>query len=1062
MRHLAPAREMSDYDYMDERLTTPGPVVAAQNESLTLSSGTRFGRYEILSPLGAGGMGEVYRARDTRLGRDLAIKILSSKLSPGKQDFERFEREACSASALNHPNIVTIFELGQVDTTYYIAMELVEGELLRDMLTGGPIPLQKAIPIATQTADGLAKAHEAGVLHRDLKPENLMVSRDGFVKILDFGLAKLVNRDSDQLPGAAALATSQTLPGAVLGTIEYMSPEQANGLPLDFRSDQFSFGSVLYEMVTGKRSFQRRSKAETLAAILRDDPEPVVSLNPQAPAPLCWVIERCLAKDPKQRYTSTRDLVRDLATIRDRLSEAPSRHSPPRSSNLPAQRTVLIGRDQEVEAVKELLLRQDVHVITLTGPGGIGKTRLGLQVAEEVAQSFPSGVFFVPLAAVSDPVLVPSIIAQALGMRETGRQVTIESLKEYLQDLRTNLLLLFDNFEHLLAAARAAAELLTITPKLKILVTSRAPLHIYGEHEVPVPSLAVPDLRSAISLQALSKNPAIALFLARAAAVKPNFQLTQENAVAVATICTRLDGLPLAIELAAARIKLLSPSAMQARLESSLQLLTGGAKDLPLRQQTLRGTIDWSYLLLSEAEQALFRRLSVFVGGCTLEGVEAVCNTKQDLGLDVLEGMASLVDKSLVQQIERPGAESRFVLLDTVREYGLERLAASGEEGATKRAHAAYCLVLAEESASQAADPARTEWVSLFEVENDNFRAALEWLTLTGNADWGLRLGAALFQFWDMREHLTEGRDRLGKLLKLEGATARSNTRARVLFAAGVLAGEQGDYAAACALVEESLDIARELNDSRGVGIALNALAVHARDRGDLAASRSLFEESLALWRSLGDAVVVARSLSNLANVVKLQGDYELARSLYEECLSTFRELGDRTGIAWSLNYEGDVAHEQGDDAGARALYEQSLTVFKELGDKWGIAGCLIDLGNLARDHRDYETSRSQYAESMKLFQELGQKRGIARLLDCLACSAALQCKPERALRLAGAAAAMRRILGAPLPLNEQARSEKTLELARESLSPTVAAAAWMDGWTTPPDKAVRDALADE
>src|SRR5437773_879776 len=442
---------MSDYDYMDERLTTPGPFAAAQNESLTLSSGTRFGRYEILSPLGAGGMGEVYRARDTRLGLDLAIKILSSKLWPGKQDFERFEREACSASALNHPNIV---------------------------------------------------------------------------KILDFGLAKLVNRDSDQLPGAAALATSQTLPGAVLGTIEYMSPEQANGLPLDFRSDQFSFGSVLYEMVTGKRSFQRRSKAETLAAILRDDPEPVVSLNPQAPAPLCWVIERCLAKDPKQRYTSTRDLVRDLATIRDRLSEAPSRHSPPRSSNLPAQRTVLIGRDQEVEAVKELLLRQDVHVITLTGPGGIGKTRLGLQVAEEVAQSFPSGVFFVPLAAVSDTALVPSIIAQALGMRETGRQVTIESLKEYLQDLRTNLLLLFDNFEHLLAAARAAAELLTITPKLKILVTSRAPLHIYGEHEVPVPSLAVPDLRSTISLQALSKNPSIALFLARAAAVKPNFQLT--------------------------------------------------------------------------------------------------------------------------------------------------------------------------------------------------------------------------------------------------------------------------------------------------------------------------------------------------------------------------------------------------------------------------------------------------------------------------------------------------------------------------------------------------------
>ena len=372
------------------------------------------------------------------------------------------------------------------------------------------------------------------------------------------------------------------------------------------------------------------------------------------------------------------------------------------------------------------------------------------------------------------------------------------------------------------------------------------------------------------------KNPAIALFLERAVAVKPNFELTEENARAVATICTRLDGLPLAIELAAARIKLLSPAAMQARLESRLQLLTGGAKDLPLRQQTLRGTIDWSYGLLSPAEQALFRRISVFVGGCTLEGVEAVCNTKQDLELDVIEGMESLVDKSLVQQIERLEGESRFVLLDTVREYAAERLAASGEENATRRAHAAYCLVLAEESASYTSDPSRTAWVHLFELDHDNFRAALEWLTHTGNADWGLRLGAALFQFWDMREHLTEGRDRLGKLLKLESAAARSNIRARALFAAGVLATEQADYAAASALTGESLEIARELNDARGVAIALNALAVIARDHGDLSTSRSLFEESLAAWRALGDPEVVARSLSNLANVVKLQGNYAL------------------------------------------------------------------------------------------------------------------------------------------------------------------------------------------
>src|SRR5256884_6931636 len=393
---------------MDERLTTPDPVLA-KDESPSLPSGTQFGRYDILCPLGAGGMGEVYRARDTRLGRDLAIKILSSKLSPGKQDFERFEREARSASALNHPNIVTIFELGQVDSTYYIAMELVEGELLRDMLSAGSIPLQQAIPIAAQIADGLAKAHEAGVVHRDLKPENLMVSRDGFVKILDFGVAKLASRDPAPRLDAGTVDTSSTLPGTVMGTVEYMSPEQANALPLDFRSDQFSFGLVLYEMVTGKRTFRRHSNAETLAAILRDDPEPVASLNSQAPAPLCWIIERCLAKNPKDRYSSTRDLTRELASLRDRLSEAPSRHSLTRTCNLPAQRTMFIGRDREVAAVKELLLRDDVHVITLTGPGGIGKTRLGLQVAGDVAESFPAACVSFPwLRCMIPPWFLPS------------------------------------------------------------------------------------------------------------------------------------------------------------------------------------------------------------------------------------------------------------------------------------------------------------------------------------------------------------------------------------------------------------------------------------------------------------------------------------------------------------------------------------------------------------------------------------------------------------------------------------------------------------------------------
>jgi predicted ATPase len=854
----------------------------------------------------------------------------------------------------------------------------------------------------------------------------------------------------------------QTQLGLVLGTVEYMSPEQASGHRLDFRSDQFSFGSVLYEMVTGKRAFQRSIAAETLVAILREQPELIGGQNPDVPAPLCWVIERCLTKELDKRYASTRDLARELAAIRDRLWEKPVKQVETRPTNLPVQRTGFVGREKEVAAATELLLREGVRLVTVTGPGGIGKTRLAVQVASGLAECFPAGRHFVPLSPVSDPGLIASVIVQMLGIRVAGGQSPLEILKENLQDsLRAPMLLLLDNFEHLIQAAPTVAELLDIGPNLKVLVTSRAALHVYGEHEFPVPPLALPDSRSMPALEVLSQYPAVALFVQRAVAAKPDFALNRENAPAVTEICARLDGLPLAIELAAARVKVLSPSSMLTRLANRLQLLTGGARDLPQRQQTLRSAMDWSYDLLSPAEQKLFRRLSVFVGGCNLEGAEAVCDTKGDLDLDLLDGMASMVDKSLVQQVEQAKGESRFVMLETIREYALEKLEASGEEALTKRAHAAYCLVLAEEEAT-ACGAEGAEWLERFALEHDNFRAGLEWLTETGDAEWGLRLGAAMFRFWEMREYLAEGRDGLGKLLKLAGAAAPTKARARALFTAGVLAGEQGDYAAADALIRESLDIARQWDDKQGVAVSLNALAVFARDQGDVTIAHSLFEESLVLWRGLGDQKAVARSLSNLANVVKLQGDYARARSLYAECLSIFRGLGDRTGVAWSMNYQGDVARDQGDSAAARRLYEQGLAIFRELGDRWGIAGTLADLGSLAREQGNHPTARSLYRESIKIFQELDHKRGIARLLECFACSAAVQLEAERSLRLAGAAAALRQNIGAPLTPAEQAKLEASLHPARQALTNTVGVTAWLEGWAMPVEKAIEEVLMPE
>ena len=606
-----------------------------------LAPGTKLGPYEIVGALGAGGMGEVYRARDARLDRIVAIKILPAALATADEHLHRFEREARSASALNHPNIVTIHDLGRDGSVHYIVMELVEGATMRDLLKAGAVPIRQAIGIAAQIAEGLAKAHEAGIAHRDIKPGNLMITADGFVKILDFGLAKLVPADED-LSQLHTRANSDTRSGLILGTPEYMSPEQAAGLPLDFRSDQFSLGLVLYEMLTGKRAFRRATAAETLVAILREQPDPVGTLVPEAPAPLCWAIDRCLAKDPEKRYAATRDLAHELAAIRDRFAEKALRHPESRQSNIPVQRTGFVGREKEIEAAKELLLRPDVRLLTVTGPGGIGKTRLGIEIASAVADRFPGGIYFVALSAVNDPGLLLSVIVQALGLREAGGQSPLELLKKHLQDpSRPPALFLLDNFEHLLQAAPTLADLLAIGPHLKILVTSRAALHVYGEHEFPVPPLAVPDSRSKPTMDDLSKCPAVALFLQRAGAAKPDFELNHENSSAIIEICSRLDGLPLAIELAAARVKVLSVAAMRTRLASRLQLLTGGARDLPQRQQTLRAAIDWSYDLLTPAEQKLFRRLSVFAGGCTLESVEAVCDAKADLDLDLLDGMAS-------------------------------------------------------------------------------------------------------------------------------------------------------------------------------------------------------------------------------------------------------------------------------------------------------------------------------------------------------------------------------------------------------------------------------------
>ena len=574
-----------------------------------------------------------------------------------------------------------------------------------------------------------------------------------------------------------------------------------------------------------------------------------------------------------------------------------------------------------------------------------------------------------------------------------------------------------------------------------------------------MPPLEVPDSKRACSLEELSRYSGVALFLERAAAVKPDFSIIKENAAAVAEICARLDGLPLAIELAAARIKLLPPQALLARLESRLKLLTGGARDLPERQQTLKAAMDWSYELLDDGEKKLLRRLSAFVGGCSLEAAESVADEAGDLAIGVLDGLASLADKSLLRQQEQEGGEARIRMLETIREFGLECLHASGEAPGILRRHADYYLAFAEEAAPKLAGTGQKVWLDRLETEHDNIRAALDWFTRNGEVEAALRLGGALWQFWEVRGYLAEGRARLARVLSLPIDQTHTKALTRALHGAGFLADAQGDYAAARALFEENLAIHRELGDRRAIATSLNNIGVVALRQGDYATARALYEESLAIFREFGAKTAIAWALSNLGHVVLQQGDSAAARTLYEEGLQIAQELGDKRGVAWSINNLGDVARQEHDLAQARSLYAESLVKFRELGEQWGIASALTDLGNVARDQGDYMAARALYEESLAIVRELGHKRGIARLLEGFAGLAAARAQPERAVRLAGAAAGLRETLGMPLPPADQAKLEERLSPARDALSKEAAEAAWTEGRATPLEQAIAFAL---
>jgi non-specific serine/threonine protein kinase len=1012
-------------------------------------AGRTLGPYELGELLGSGGYGAVYRATHRRLRVAHAVKVLTpSALLSGGDLVKRFEREAHTAAQLRHPNIVQIHDIAEEAGFHYIAMELVEGMSLREVLRAqGPLPLGRALRLLSQLADALDYAHGRGVLHRDLKPANVVVGPDDHATLVDFGLARPVE------------GTRLTRTIMVVGTAEYMAPEAVEGDRGSPSSDLYALGVLAYEMLAGESPFAGREPLQVLYAQVHTPPPSPRGLRPDLPEAVEAALLRQLAKDPARRYPSGRAFVAGLSAAADATAEmAPpggaARAREPAAavpSNLRAQLTSFVGREREVAEVERLL--SATRLLTLTGAGGCGKTRLALAVAADSLDDFPDGAFFVDLSPLPDPDLVAPTIVRGLGLQEVAGRPPADLLRSYLRDKRS--LLVLDNFERLLAAARLVAELLAASPDLRMLVTSREPLRVPGEREFAVPPLATPGAGRPPPAEALARYEAVRLFVERAQAVRPDFTVTNASAPAVAEICRQLDGIPLAIELAAARVKAFSVEQIRARLDDRFRLLTTGARTAPARQQTLRAVVDWSYDLLAEAERLLFDRLSVFAGGFALEAAEAVCAGDGIGPEDVLELLSRLVDKSLVQA-EAAGVEGelRYRLLETLRAYGRERLAGRGEADRARRRHAAYMVGLAERAERAFHGPEEAAWLRRAEREHDNVRAALQWAVECGDeeaAEVGLRLAGALGWSWNLNDRWSEACAWYERVLGLPGAMVRTPARAKALVNAGALAVRQGDYPTAGTWLEESLSIALAIGDELLVIWAVSSLSLLVVFKGGVRATQA-FEaavrevgDPLAYLRRVGSPWHEARALQAMAEDSLRRGDNAEAAARLEEAVRVARAAGDAWSVATCLNHLGDVLRSTGDHERAGALYEESLALFRGLG-YGGEASLLHNLGYVALARGERQRAAALFREAVTVFRRTDERRGVAECLVGLAGVAAVEGRAETAARLFGAGEAALQARGTHLSPSNRADYERNVAAARVQMGEEAFAAAWAKG----------------
>jgi predicted ATPase len=956
-------------------------------------SSSRLAQYRLLGPAGAGAMGVVHHAIDLDLDRPVAIKLLHDDL-PGGPDpalLERFLREARSAAQLTHPNVALVYQVGREDEQVFIVMEWVDGgDLGQAVKRLGALPWREAAAAARDAAAGLAAAHGVGLVHRDIKPSNLMRNRSGQVKLVDFGLARLHEA-----------ASELTTTGNILGTPAYLSPEQCRGDSATPLSDQYSLGCTLYHLLTGRPPFAAPNMAALLQGHLSEplpDPRPEA---PDVPAALLRVLKRATAKRPQDRFPDCARLAQALsAVLEGRPFAVAGGTAPP--GNLPQAPNSFVGRDAEMADLVELL--QETRLVTLIGPGGTGKTRLALHAARLLADESPGGfaggftggVWLVELATLPAGSPVAGLVAATLGVRELPGQSIEQGLVQHLR--RQPTLLLLDNCEHVIDAASALAGLLTAScASLRILASSRQPLACPGELTLAVPPL--PTGQEGDSLQALAAVDAVRMFADRARAARADFVLDGHNTAAVVQICRRLDGIPLAIELAAARVKVLSPLQIAERLADVFKLLSGGGQRTLLpRQQTLRALIDWSWDLLDDGERRLLECASVFAGDFSLDAAEAVL---PDPALDsgpVLDTLTALVDKSLLGCVDRRG-RMRFRLLQTMRQYAAERLQARGAPAAVHRRHAEFFMLTLRDAVARTQQPARAEAMLTLELEHDNALAALDAVVEHRWFDIGLRLASSLGSYWFMQGMLAEGVARLQRLL--DASPPAGAELAAMLKPAGHLARHLGRLDLAQSWFERGLQMARDKGQGRLEGALMGDLGSVACARGELRAAQRWFEQSRDLCLQLRERTEAGYAQNNLALVLKDMGRIEEARVQLGAALEAIHSPDATRDSGVGRMSLAELELDSGEYARAAALFQQALDIMITLDDRWNGARARGGLGKAALCLGDWVGAERHLLQSLSVLRRLDDKAAIADLLDHLALLAWRQGQREPARALA-------------------------------------------------------------